>query len=149
MASNAQRPPINVLVVDDDRKIREMLQRILSQEGFTVRTADSPDEAVEALRGTRFNAVVLDVRMPESSGKQRSGIEVLTFMRDDEDLLSIPVLILTGIELSETEEKAIWGMHAYVLNKAEGHQPVLEYLKHLTSSPKPGQPGKPIQSRPE
>jgi len=137
MTSNA---PVNVLVVDDDRKIREMLQRVLSREGFAVRTAGSLDEALAALQSASFEAVVLDVRMPDPNGVERSGLEVLSFMRNDEGLRSIPVLIVTGSELTETEEKAIWGMHAYVLRKAEGHQPVLEYLKHLTSTPKPGQP---------
>lgn len=137
MTSNA---PVNVLVVDDDRKIREMLQRILSHEGFAVRTAGSPDEALAALQSASFEAVVLDVRMPDPNGVERSGLEVLTFMRNHEGLRSIPVLIVTGSDLSESEEKEIWGLQAYVLQKAEGHQPVLEYLKHLTSTPKPGKP---------
>jgi CheY-like chemotaxis protein len=137
MTSNA---PVNVLVVDDDRQIREMWQRILSHEGFAVRTAGSPDEALAALQSASFEAVVLDVRMPDPNGVERSGLEVLSFMRDDEHLRSLPVLIVTGSELTETEEKAILGLQAYVLQKAEGHQPVLEYLKHLTSLPKPGKP---------
>lgn len=131
MTSNA---PVNVLVVDDDRKIRELLQRILSHEGFAVLTAGSPDEALVALQSVSFEAVVLDVRMPDQHGVERSGLEVLSFMRNHEALRSIPVLIVTGSDLTEAEEKEIWGLQAYVLQKAEGHQPVLEYLKHLTSS---------------
>lgn len=136
MTTNADHTPVNVLVVDDDPKIREMLQRILSREGFAVRTAGSPNEAVNALQSASFEAVVLDVRMPDPNGVERSGIEVLTFMRNHDHLRALPVLIVTGSNLSETEEKAIWGLQAYVLQKAEGHQPVLEYLKHLTSKPR-------------
>lgn len=136
MSSSTDNPPVNVLVVDDDPRIREVLQRILSHEGFVVRTAGSPDEAVNALQSASFDAVILDVRMPDPTGMQRSGIEVLSFMRNHDHLRSLPVLILTGSNLSETEEKAIWGLQAYVLQKAEGHQPVLEYLKHLTSKPR-------------
>jgi CheY-like chemotaxis protein len=135
-----QRKPADILVVDDDARIRDMLKRILSNEGFTVRTADGPDQAIVALKEAKFDAVVLDVRMPEPSGRERSGIEVLSFMRENEQLRAVPVLVVTGSELSQTEEKAIWGLQAYVLNKSEGHQPVLEYLKHLTTAPKPGRP---------
>jgi CheY-like chemotaxis protein len=138
MTADASLP--NVLVVDDERRIRDMLQRILTREGFGVRTANGPDEAVAALETTKFDAVVLDVRMPEPTGKERSGLEVLAFMRKHDHLRSVPVLIVTGSDLTEREEQAIWGLQAYVLRKSEGHQPVLEYLKHLTHPPTPRKP---------
>ena len=122
-----------VLVVDDDPKIRQLLQRILTFEGFLVQTADGPADAAEILRTAMFQAVVLDVRMPDPSGGQGTGIDVLTFMRSHERFRSIPVLILTGGLLTEAEEQTILDLQAYVLNKAEGHRPLVEYLKHLTS----------------
>ena len=120
-----------VLVVDDDPKIRKLLQRILVGEGYLVQTADSAADAIEIIGTAQFQAVVLDIRMPDPRG-QGSGIDVLTFMRSHERFRAIPALILTGGALTEPEEKAILDLQAYVINKSEGHHTLIEYLKHLT-----------------
>ena len=133
MTQERDNPVPKVLVVDDDPTIRDLLQRILTNEGFLVQTADGPVSAVEILRTAMFQAVVLDIRMPGSSGEHGGGLDVLTFMRSQEALRSIPVLILTGGLLTEPEEKAILELQAYVFNKSEGHHTLVEYLKHLTT----------------
>jgi CheY-like chemotaxis protein len=122
-----------VLVVDDDPLVRETLVRLVSQEGFVVHVASGIDEALDELQRTRFGAVVLDVHLPDSNGGERSGIDVLTFIRNHEHLRQLPVLILTGGNLTEDEEKTISNLQAYVLNKSEGWKTLYAYLKHLTS----------------
>lgn len=126
-------PRKQVLIVDDDSGVRETLERLLGHEGFTVRVAGQVDDALNQLERTSFDAVVLDVRMPDPT-QGRSGIDVLNFVRNHEHLRHIPVLILTGGTLTETEEKTILGLHAYVLNKSEGWHMLYQYLKHLTGT---------------
>ena len=123
-----------ILVVDDEASVRDTLQRLLGLKGFDVSVAEGIDEALDALGKTRFDAVVLDVRMPDSTGKQRSGIDVLGFIRNYEHLRRIPVLILTGGDLTDAEEKAILGLDSYVIPKSEGWQTLFPYLKHLTNA---------------
>lgn len=57
-----------ILVVDDERSIRELLEIFLKKEGFEVRTAKSVAEALELIRGTEFDLIISDIRMPDMSG---------------------------------------------------------------------------------
>ena len=127
-------PIPKVLVVDDDPSIGDVLQQVLSRDGFVVQTVGGIDGALTALQAVTFDAVVLDIHLPDPSGRNRSGLEVLSFMRIHEHLKAVPVVILTDGSLAKEEEKAIWGLHAYVLKKSEGCTTVHQYLKYLTSA---------------
>jgi putative nucleotidyltransferase with HDIG domain len=64
----APQPP-TVLVVDDDRAVRDVLSAVLRDEGYPVRQAPSADEALELLRGDGIVPLVLcDMKMPEHDG---------------------------------------------------------------------------------
>ena len=62
-----------ILVVDDEPSILRLLQEALTQWGYSVKCASSGTEAVDAVRGEMFDAVITDIRMPEMSG-----LELLT-----------------------------------------------------------------------
>jgi len=78
------------LIVDDNNLIRRSVRRILEQEGLQVVEAPGGYEALEALRSTNYNIVLLDVNMPLSL----SGPE--TFERLREDHPELPVLFVTS-----------------------------------------------------
>ncbi len=63
-------PLIHILVVDDDERLRQLLQRYLSDQGFFVSTAPDAKAAREALDYFRFDAMVLDLMMPGETGLQ-------------------------------------------------------------------------------
>ena len=58
----------HLLVVDDDARLRELLQRYLSANGFRVTTASDAAEARGLMGSMAFDALVLDVKMPGESG---------------------------------------------------------------------------------
>src|ERR1700730_5504875 len=58
----------HLLVVDDDRRIRDLLSRYLAREGFRVTTAGNAAEARAKLDGLSFDLLVLDIMMPGESG---------------------------------------------------------------------------------
>ncbi len=58
----------HLLVVDDDRRIRDLLSRFLAQEGYRLSTAESAAQARAKLNGLRFDLLILDVMMPGESG---------------------------------------------------------------------------------
>jgi DNA-binding response OmpR family regulator len=79
-----------VLVVDDDVRIRHLLQSVLRTHGFQVAEADDGDTALNALRTRSPDAMVLDLKMPRVGG-----LETLKSLRAaGQDL---PVLVLTGM----------------------------------------------------
>ena len=58
----------HLLVVDDDRAIRDLLSRFLNREGYRVTTADTAADARAKLDGLRFDLLILDVMMPGETG---------------------------------------------------------------------------------
>ncbi|HEV8304882.1 MAG TPA: PAS domain S-box protein [Gemmatimonadales bacterium] len=61
---------LHVLVVDDEASVRVALQRYLSGRGHQVETTHSGQEAMTRLRSGAYDAVILDMRMPDLSGEQ-------------------------------------------------------------------------------
>jgi two-component system phosphate regulon response regulator OmpR len=78
----------HVLVVDDDRRIRDLLSRFLFAEGYRVSTAASAVEARAKLAGLRFDLLVLDVMMPGETG--------FDFARTLRASSNVPILMLTA-----------------------------------------------------
>jgi putative nucleotidyltransferase with HDIG domain len=64
---SAPQPP-TVLVVDDDKPVREVLCAVLKEEGYGVRQAESADAALEMLRGEDLPLILCDMKMPEHDG---------------------------------------------------------------------------------
>ena len=58
----------SILVAEDDRGIQTLLRTILSREGFAVDCVDDGAEALERLESKRYDAVLLDLMMPNLSG---------------------------------------------------------------------------------
>lgn len=82
----------HILVVDDDADLRETVQMLLELEGFAVTAAANGRAALERLRaGERPGLILLDLMMPEMNGW-----EFLQHARQDPNLGSIPIVIMTA-----------------------------------------------------
>lgn len=80
-----------ILVVDDDKEIVRVLKAYLTQERFDVLTAYDGEEALHAIRRHQPDLVILDLMLP-----QRDGWEITRILRTDENLASIPIIMLTA-----------------------------------------------------
>lgn len=81
-------PQAHLLVVDDDERIRGLLQKFLIRNGFLVTTARDAAQARRLLAGLDFDMLVLDVMMPGEDG--------ITLTRDLRKTLALPILLLTA-----------------------------------------------------
>ena len=81
-----------VLVIDDDPNVHRLIERTLQGEGFTVRFAADGKEGLRLARELRPRVITLDVLMPETDGWS-----VLSALKSDAELSSIPVIMLTII----------------------------------------------------
>ena len=82
----------HILVVDDDRRLRELLQRFLSDNGFRVSTAADASDARKLLGGMAFDLIVLDVMMPGEDG-----FALTTSLRAEaREGSAVPILLLTA-----------------------------------------------------
>lgn len=80
-----------LLIVDDDDATSQTFARILTLEGFDVRTAASAESGLRELENCRPDAVILDLRMPHING-----LGLLYRMRACEPGRELPVAIVTG-----------------------------------------------------
>ena len=85
----------HILVVDDDRRLRELLRKYLSEHGYLVTTAEDAAAARARLEGLSFDLLVLDVMMPGESG-----LELTASLRRTGD---VPILLLTA--MSEADDR--------------------------------------------
>jgi two-component system phosphate regulon response regulator OmpR len=84
----------HLLVVDDDRRIRDLLSRFLSSEGYRITTADSAAAARAKLESLSFDLLILDVMMPSETGFE--------FARAIRQYSSVPILMLTARDAAES-----------------------------------------------
>jgi len=85
----------HILVVDDDDRLRELLRKFLSENGFLVSTASDAADARAKLTGLAFDLIVLDLMMPGESG--------LAFGADLRSRSAVPILMLTA--MGEPEDR--------------------------------------------
>jgi len=83
----------SVLVIDDDLRVHDMLQRSLAKEGLRVLMARSGEEGLQMARQFHPDAITLDVMMPGMDGWA-----VLAELKSDPDLADIPVVMLTMVD---------------------------------------------------
>ena len=89
----------HLLVVDDDRRIRDLLSRFLQAEGYRVTTAETAAEARAKLDGLCFDLLILDVMMPGESG-----FELAASIRTSS---AVPILMLTARDAAESRIKGL------------------------------------------
>jgi CheY-like chemotaxis protein len=88
----------HVLVVDDDRAVREALVGLLVRRGYSVAAATNGQVALDYLRECAADVVVLDLTMPVMEGR-----EFLAAHRRDPALSSIPVVVLSGGAMADVD----------------------------------------------
>jgi two-component system response regulator PilR (NtrC family) len=94
-----RRPP-RILVVDDERSMREMLQIVLRREGYDVLLAENGHAAIELLEREPVDILISDIKMPDISG-----VEVLRAAKKvDQDILGI---MITAFASTETAVEAM------------------------------------------
>jgi two-component system phosphate regulon response regulator PhoB len=84
-------PRQHILVVDDEREIRELLDYNLSKEGYVVATVSSGEDALAAARARRPELIVLDLMLPGVDG-----LEVCRRLQGDPATRPIPIVMLTA-----------------------------------------------------
>ena len=94
------RPPARILVVDDERSMRELLAIVLRREGYEVLLAENGRAAIETLEREPVDLLISDIKMPDLSG-----VEVLRAAKQiDQDILGI---MITAFASTETAVEAM------------------------------------------
>lgn len=88
-----------MLVIDDSKLIRQIVKLVLSQNGWRVLTAETGGDGLALAISERPDAILLDVIMPDPDGP-----ETLTRLRSDTRTAGIPVIFLSGLASTASEE---------------------------------------------
>ena len=90
-----------VLVVDDDSAISDLINMVLSRDGYRIFIAGNGQEGIKMAREVQPNLVLMDITMPDMDG-----YEATRQMKSDPKLQNIPVIFLTGKSASEDGGRA-------------------------------------------
>jgi CheY-like chemotaxis protein len=82
-----------ILIVDDDKDIRDSLKAILEAQNYVVATAADKQEGLEKIKAEKPNMMILDVMM----STWQDGFEMARELKGDPDYKDIPILMLTGV----------------------------------------------------
>ena len=123
----------HLLIVDDDTRIRELLQKFLSGKGFRVTVAADAAEARRKLEGLDFDLIVLDVMMPGENG--------LALTRSLREIREVPVILLTARAEAESRIAGLEaGADDYLPKPFEPRELVLRINNILKRSVNPLKP---------
>ncbi len=120
--------PRRLLVIEDDPAFSRRLQANLRADGFTVETAGTGAEALEALKNNYYDLVVSDIRLPDING-----LEILERIKQGRDGLdpAQPVLMLTSVRDMETAVRSMRAGAADYLTKECERQEVLMRIERV------------------
>jgi two-component system phosphate regulon response regulator OmpR len=134
-------PEHHLLVVDDDARLRELLRRYLSENGFRVTAAADADEARANLASFAFDLIVLDVMMPGESG-----LDLTRALRAGGPAGRVPILLLTAMAEPEDRVNGLeQGADDYLAKPFEPRELVLRIRNILDRRVAPGGTGRVVR----
>jgi CheY-like chemotaxis protein len=126
MTSNTQQ---TILVVEDDPTTSEILRILLEDTGCRIVTALSGRDAIDNLRRDPPNLITLDMRLPDLDGS-----EILSLLSADDQLSTIPVIVVSGRSISTQSAPQIVAVLPKPFDAAELE---LAIRRHLRPSIRP------------
>lgn len=100
VASSLDRDRKLVLIVEDNELNMKLFHDLLEAHGYDVVGAREGGDAVSIARARRPNLILMDIQLPEVSG-----LDVIKWLKDDEELRSIPIIAVTAFAMKGDEEK--------------------------------------------
>ncbi len=119
--------PIHVLVVEDDKITRELLESVVRGAGFQVAQAEHGRDALESMKVQVPDLILLDLMMPVMNG-----FEFMKALRGDPKSREIPVIVLTSKDVTDEERRILEGGGSKIMSKGSyGMQDLLEEIRRV------------------
>ncbi len=118
-----------VLIVEDNELNMKLFNDLVETRGCTILQSRNGVEAVELARKHRPDLILMDIQLPEVSG-----LEVTQWLKDDEDLRSIPVVAVTAFAMKGDEEKIRQGGCEAYLSKPISVAKFFETIDYFLSA---------------
>jgi two-component system cell cycle response regulator DivK len=99
-----------ILIVEDNELNMKLFRDVLEAHGYDTLEANDGREAFRMVQEDRPDLVLMDIQLPEISG-----LEVIRWIKEDDDLKSVPVIAVTAFAMKGDEEKILnGGCEAYI-----------------------------------
>ena len=118
--------PGRVLLIEDEPNIIEAISFILSRDGWTVHTHEDGETALEKVRGTPPDMIILDVMLPG-----RSGFDILRDLRADPGTAHLPVMMLTARGQTKDRDLAERLGANHFMTKPFSNQDIRDHVRKL------------------
>lgn len=113
-----------VLLIEDEPNIIEAISFVLSRDGYTVHTHEDGETAMEKLKSSAPDMVILDVMLPG-----RSGFDILRDIRSEAEVSDLPVLMLTAKGQAKDKELALRLGANHFMTKPFSNREVREHVR--------------------
>jgi len=121
---------MKILLVEDDKFLRTVLERKFANEGFEVVSAVDGDEALEKIITDKPNIILLDIILPK-----KSGFLVLENIKKDPELKKVPVLIISNLGQEEDVKKGLsLGAAEYFVKARVSLDDIVKKIKEYAKS---------------
>jgi two-component system cell cycle response regulator DivK len=120
--------PQTVLIVEDNELNMKLFNDLLEAHGYATIQTKSGVEAVELARRHRPNLILMDIQLPEVSG-----LEVTQWLKDDDELRTIPIIAITAFAMKGDEEKIRQGGCEAYLSKPISVAKFLETVRNYVT----------------
>ena len=122
----------NILIVEDDKFLRELIARKLTKEGFKINEAIDGEDGLEKAQKIKPDLILLDLILPGMNG-----FEVLSQIKNDPHLAQIPVVILSNLGQKDEVEKGLkLGAVDFLVKAHFTPQEIVEKIKTVFSQRK-------------
>ena len=122
----------HILIVEDDKFLRELIARKLTKEGFKIEEAIDGEDGLEKAQKLKPDLILLDLILPGMNG-----FEVLSQIKNDPQLAQIPVVILSNLGQKDEVEKGLkLGAVDFLVKAHFTPQEIVEKIKSVFSQRK-------------
>jgi len=122
----AKDEKFRILVVDDAADTREILQILLEEEGYIVRTCSNVEHAISTLAKDTFDIIITDLKMP-----RMNGLELIRYVR--QNLSDVEIMMITGYPSIESAVEAVKTGAEHYLAKPFTDKELIEALRMITN----------------
>jgi CheY-like chemotaxis protein len=120
--------PKRILVVEDNRDMRDLLQMYLQSAGYTVTLAEDGGDGLRAVEAECPDLLITDLRMPNGDG-----VELIERLRAKPGLIKLPILVLTANGDGKSHKAREAGANV-VMRKSADLESVIDIVKELLKS---------------